>query len=329
MNTRSNDDNYSSDEPSLVGKLGGEDVFLPATPHRPYPLHAHLWATTRPLKGYFLILPGFTEFCEKYALTARRLVQQGYSCLIVDWPGQGRSGHLGSLPELVHCVHFDQHMEALALLLEEAGFLDKRFYVLGHSMGGYFALRAAHLYRRQVEAAILLSPMIVPLAPPVWFARALSHFLIKLGFSRKLIPFSQITPVSQARRFRLDNRLTRYPEGYDRQYQIFEKHPELRRFRASVGWVHAAFEACSKTSLRPEWMADISCPVLALLAGDEQVVNLPRARQMLGHIPDAQQILFPDARHELLNELPEIVRRLFAEIDQFLHKTKTVPDYFD
>ena len=91
MNTRSNDDNYSNDEPSLVGKLGGEEIFLPATPHRPYPLRSHFWATTRPLKGYFLILPGFTEFCEKYALTARRLVQQGYSCLIIDWPGQGRS----------------------------------------------------------------------------------------------------------------------------------------------------------------------------------------------------------------------------------------------
>ena len=74
MNTRSDDDNYSNDELSLVGKLGGEDIFLPATPHRPYPLRAHLWATTRPLKGCFLILPGFTEFCEKYALTARRLV---------------------------------------------------------------------------------------------------------------------------------------------------------------------------------------------------------------------------------------------------------------
>ena len=82
-----------------------------------------------------------------------------------------------------------------------------------------------------------------------------------------------------------------------------------------------------KTSLRPEWMAEISCPVLALLAGDEQVVNLPRARQMLGHIPNAQQIVFPDARHELLNELPETVRRLFAEIDQFLQKIETQPDH--
>ena len=336
MNTGTGDNTLNNDEANfvdkldgLVGKLDGEDIFLPATPHRPYGLRAHLWATTRPLKGYFLILPGFTEFCEKYALTARRLVKKGYSCLIIDWPGQGRSGHLGSLPELVHCAHFDQHMEALDLLLAEAGFLDKDFYVLGHSMGGYFALRAAHQYRARVRAAILLAPMIVPLAPPVWFTRALSYFLIQLGFSRKLIPFTRISPLSQARRFRLDNRLTRYPEGYDRQYQIFEKHLELRRYRASVGWVHAAFTACSKTSLRPEWMADISCPVLALLAGDEQVVNLPRARQMLGHIPHAQQILFPDARHELLNELPETVRRLFVEIDQFLDKAEQLPDYFD
>ncbi len=326
MNTAITDDNEGQFDASFVGKLGGEDIILPATTARPYPLRAHFWPTTAPFKGYFLILPGFTEFCEKYALTARRLVKQGYSCLIIDWPGQGRSGHLGSLPELVHCTHFSQHMEALELLLAEAGFTEKQFTILGHSMGGYFALRTAHLYHQQVKAAILLSPMIVPLSPPVWFTRALARLLISFGYSQKLVPFSQITPLAEARRFRLDNVLTRYPEGYDRQYQIFEKYPELRRFRPSVGWISAAFDACKQTSLNPEWMAQIHIPVLTLLAADEQVVNLARAKQMLRHLPHHSQVLFPDARHELLNELPETVRRLFGELDRFLEELEGRPD---
>ncbi|MBL6777530.1 MAG: alpha/beta hydrolase [Alphaproteobacteria bacterium] len=326
MNEGIIDNNDSQFDASFVGKLGGEDIILPGTKERLYPLRAHFWPTTAPFKGYFLILPGFTEFCEKYALTARRLVKQGYSCLIIDWPGQGRSGHLGNLPELVHCTHFNQHMEALELLLAQAGFLEKQFHVLGHSMGGYFALRTAHLYHQQVGAAILLSPMIVPLSPPIWFTRALARLLISFGYSDKLVPFGRISPLAEARRFRLDNVLTRYPEGYDRQYQIFVKHPELRRFRPSVGWISAAFDACKQTSLNPEWMAQISCPVLTLLAADERVVNLVRAKQMLRHLPNHKQVLFPDARHELLNELPETVRRLFAEIDEFLPELEELPD---
>ncbi len=327
MKTGKIDSNKEQYDDSFVGKLGGEDIIFPATIERPYPLRAHFWPTTAPFRGYFLILPGFTEFCEKYALTVRRLVKRGYSCLTIDWPGQGRSGHLGSLPELVHCTHFSQHMQALNLFLAEAGFLEKQFYILGHSMGGYFALRTAHLYQQQVKAAILLSPMIVPLSPPIWFTRALSRLLISFGYSQKLAPFSRITPLEEARRFQLDNVLTRYPEGYDRQYQIFEKHPELRRFRPSVGWISAAFDACKQTSLNPEWMALINIPILTLLAGDEQVVNLARAKQMLRHLPHHRQLLFPDARHELLNELPEIVRRLFGEIDQFLKQLEDWPDF--
>ena len=68
-------------------------------------------------------------------------------------------------------------------------------------------------------------------------------------------------------------------------------------------------------------------PVLALLAEDEQVINLPRARQMLAYLPDCRQISFANARHELLNELPETTRRLFDELSRFLSEIKTLPDY--
>jgi lysophospholipase len=302
----------------FVGKLGGEDIILPTNSMRSYPVRGHLWQPSKDVKGWFLILPGFTEFCEKYALTARRLVKAGYGCLLIDWPGQGRSGHLGMQEEIVHCDDFNQHLSALHDLLDATNFLNKKFFVLGHSMGGYFGLQTAKNYPQHVNGLIVISPMIVPLAPPLWLTRALAGFLISIGYGRKLVPFSTILPVADARRFRLDNVLTRYPEGYDRQYQIFEKQPELRRFRPSVGWIQAAFTRCAETSLNPEWMASIRSPVLSLLAGDERVVNLAKSKEMLAHLPNHHQVIFTDARHELLNELPETVRKLFDKIFHFI-----------
>ena len=170
-------------------------------------------------------------------------------------------------------------MEALDLLLEKAGYLDKEFYVLGHSMGAFCLAPPICIASRSGRLFCFANDSTA--CPACLVTRLLAKLLIQLGFRRKLIPFSRMTPMIQARRFRLDNVLTRYPEGYDRQYQIFEKQPDLRRYRPSVGWVQAAFEACLATSLNPDWMAEIECPVLALLAEDERVINLPRARQML------------------------------------------------
>ena len=62
------------EEADLVGRLGGRDILLPENEARQYPLRGHLWQAGPQARGQVLVLPGFTEFCEKYALFARRLV---------------------------------------------------------------------------------------------------------------------------------------------------------------------------------------------------------------------------------------------------------------
>ncbi|MGB2123771.1 MAG: alpha/beta hydrolase, partial [Candidatus Puniceispirillaceae bacterium] len=77
-----------------LAMLGGEDVHVD-TPTGP--VRGHHWPAKRTTGPPVVICPGFTEFCEKYAAVAARLTGLGHDVLIIDWPGQGRSGHLGKL----------------------------------------------------------------------------------------------------------------------------------------------------------------------------------------------------------------------------------------
>ena len=323
-------DRIMTDRPSLVsalslaedaggvGVLGGQDIVLPATDTRPYPLRGHLWGPAGVPRGQVLILPGFTEFCEKYALFASALVTAGYACLILDWPGQGRSGQLGAHQLIVHLDRFSAYYDALDEILDAAGWAGDRLCVFGHSLGGHLALNFARYRPHNVDRLVLCAPMIVPKAPPVWLTRMLAGILLAAGWRYRALPFMRMPSIEDRRKFRLNNLLTRCPEGYDRQYQIFETRPDLRRVHASVGWIRAAFEACATTTLSPAFMAEINVPTLAFMPGDERVVDPAAGRRMLGHLPDCQMVWFADARHELLSELPEVTTRLYGDLDRFL-----------
>ena len=86
--------------------LGGVDIFVPTA--RGF-VRAHYWAAEWPARdpndqpdhpaqlrhtgkktnaATVVILPGFTEFCEKYSSAVLRLHQSGHNVLVIDWPGQ-------------------------------------------------------------------------------------------------------------------------------------------------------------------------------------------------------------------------------------------------
>ena len=109
--------------------LGGFDVYVY---HRDASVRAHFWPAGQearnPDEKYvvdgiapapstahktIVILPGFTEFCERYSAEVLHFHEKGYHVLIIDWPGQGQSGHFGRHPLAVHCTDFDHHLSAL------------------------------------------------------------------------------------------------------------------------------------------------------------------------------------------------------------------------
>ena len=299
--------------------LGGEDIAAQAGPHQ---VRGHLWRARGQLKGAVVICPGFTEFCERYSIPAKRLHAAGFDVLLVDWPGQGRSGHLGRDELAVHASDFNLHLDAADALMRVAGFDARRFSVFGHSMGGHLALRLARRHIHEVRRVMVVSPMIAPPVMPVWGVRLLAGAIDMAGFGRFGAPGRKVRPLDEERVFHPDNALTRNRAGYERLFAWFDDAPELRRSGPTTGWVRAAYESCAATTLNDEWMCQLRVPVLALTAGDERIVHKPSTDRMLAMLPKCDHHEYRGARHELLNENDDVVRDLWKRADKFFMAKK-------
>ena len=63
-------------------------------------------------KPMIIILPGLSEFIEKYAILLAPLLKYDVDALILDWPSQGLSGRFLDQRLPVHIDDFDQYLDA-------------------------------------------------------------------------------------------------------------------------------------------------------------------------------------------------------------------------
>ena len=298
-----------------LAMLGGRDIHVDTATGR---VRGHHWPAQRKAGAPVVICPGFTEFCEKYADAAARLTALGHDVLIIDWPGQGRSGHLGELALSVHIDDFEDHLAAADALMVAVGFVARPVIFLGHSMGGHLALRLAARHREQAIGTIILSPMIAPPVMPVWGVRLLAGAIVGAGLGRRPALGRRPRDLADERVFRETNGLTRDQKGYETQFVWFDDAPELRRSGPTAGWVRAAYESCAATTLNRDWMQRLDPPVLALTAGDERIVHQPSTNRMLPCLADCQHVSFDGARHELLFETEDVQAELWRRVESFL-----------
>ena len=295
--------------------LDGEDIYVEMASG---PVRGHFWQAPLSTNPPVVICPGFTEFCEKYSMVAERLVGLGHDVLIIDWPGQGRSGHLAENLLAVHSDGFEIHLEAAAALMAEAELDDEAGFILGHSMGGHLALRLAAMRQAQTLGAIIMAPMIAPPVMPVWGVRLLAWGVVMAGLGRRHAPGRGATSLAEQRVFHQRNGLTRVSKGYEMPFYWFDDAPELRRSGPTAGWVRAAYASCAETTLDEDWMRRLTVPVLALVAGDERIVHKPSIDRMLRCLPRCQRFSYAGARHELLHETEEVTDDLWERIEAFL-----------
>ena len=107
-----------------------------------YRLHYRVKEASSP-KGQIMMLHGFAESTYSWENLSAILVENGYTCVLVDLPDFGFSSR-----ETKETVRLPREEIVHALMISLS---DEPWYLAGHSMGGYVALSLAQVYPESVK----------------------------------------------------------------------------------------------------------------------------------------------------------------------------------
>ena len=259
------------------------------------------WPAPEGGRGTVLILPGRTEWAEKYALVAGALAARGWGAVAIDWRGQGLADRALADPRIGHVDDFAEYQLDLRAVLDWAAPLGPMPW-LAHSMGGCIALRGL------VEG---LRPPAVAFSAPMWGLATAGWMQAAVGLKARLVrPFGRdrgYTPTTgpdyglPGMAFDL-NPLTRDRGLFDRMKAQIAAEPRLALGGPSLAWSGAALAEMGRLARAPS----PSVRALIGLGGSETIVSPRAIRDRAGRWPGAELVSYPGAEHELLMERPEV-----------------------
>jgi len=262
-------------------------------------------------RGTVLLLPGRTEYVEKYGRAARDLADRGYATLTIDWRGQGLADRALADPMTGHVqdfAQFQRDLDALMALADQLGLPQPR-YLMAHSMGGCIGLRGL-MRGIKVQAAAFSAPMwgisMAAAMRPV--AAALSSLSVWTRQTHRYAPGTGPKTYVAEAPF-AGNVLTSDPDMFAYMQRQVTARPELALGGPSLGWLHAALTECTALSLRPS----PATPAICALGTNERVVDPAPVHLRMQSWPGGRLELYPGSEHEVLMETPASRNRFFDE----------------
>ena len=191
-----------------------------------------------------------------------------------------------------------------------------RLNVIGHSMGGHIALRAAGDLGLPFDRIIVIAPMIDILTGP--FPRFLAPFLargaVMLGMASWYPPGAG--GYDDSRKVFEGNPLTSDRERFQRTHDLIARDPRLALGNPTFGWINAAFASIRRLA-RASSISKVRQPVLMFRAGEEKIVSNAAQERLCRELPNARLVDLPDARHEILHETDAVRAMFWSEADEF------------
>jgi lysophospholipase len=262
-------------------------------------------------RGTVLILPGRTEYIEKYGPSAREFAARGYAALAIDWRGQGLADRMLDDSRTGHVMHFADYQRDLAAALAVAAAQDmpRPHFMVAHSMGGCIGLRTV-TETPAINAVVFSAPMwgirINPaLRPMAW---AMSWTSRWIGAGHVFAPGTKPDPYPEATGFE-GNQLTKDPQMYRWMQEQTVRHPELGLGGPSMRWLYEALDETRLLHGRPS--PDLPC--LTFLGTDERIVDVARIEDRMARWPGGRLVRIERGEHEVMMEIPQVRQRVYDE----------------
>jgi lysophospholipase len=263
-------------------------------------------------RGSLVFANGRGDFIEKYLEAFAYWHGLGWNVTAFDWRGQGGSRGAGFGYESFAILIDD----FAALLADWRGSTSGPHVAIGHSMGGHLLLRTLVERKPDLDAAVLVAPMIgVNSAPtPAWLAPAIANVMCRLGLGPA--PMWKTPPAMRQPGGQRQRNLTGSRERYEDEAWWWEREPEWNLGAPSWAWMSAAFRSAA-SAFTQRRLARVKLPVLLLAAGHDRLVSNEEIARAARQLPHAELETYPDAAHEILREADPIRLAALARIDAF------------
>lgn len=273
-------------------------------------------------QGTVFILPGRTEYIEKYGKTADIFVRLGYRAITIDWRGQGLADR--SLPDQMigDVTDFSEYQKDLDALIHEAHKLNlpKPWFLLAHSMGGCIALRAMHRDLAFVSASFT-GPMwgiVIQNALLRPFAKTIAKTAKMLSLGTNYAPSTTKDCYCAVAEFE-GNTLTPDPDMWAYICDKVLQNPELQLGGPSIRWFEAALRETDDLASLPSPKQASLC----YLGDKEQIVSKSRIIERMKSWGNGRLIDVPNAKHEILMMHENFQKQIVSEMCEFFQATAT------
>lgn len=267
--------------------------------------------------GTIIIVPGRTEFIEKYRELCWDLRELGCSFCVYDHLGQGKSTRLINDSQKGYIHDFDTYVEDLKDIVNSVALQRSTgpVWLLAHSMGGTISALATQNGLASVKGLLLVSPMFQintgKLHRPL-LAELLCTIVSHAGGRTRYVWGSgRVNPSISFK----NNVLTTDSRRFSHNLKLITENPDMALGGPTFGWLHQAFRAMRSARKQA---GEIDCSTMIFRTADERVVGLPEMEQFCEQVRRCQLVTYRDCQHELLMEKNEIRNDLLGKVRKFL-----------